>query len=240
MTTHMATTSSSGSAHASRSRDSGGWLGRGLAAAGHGLVFCGLMIVETLTMTAVLLVTALAAVGVGLPLIPATAGVVRRLTNVTRRLSGRWCGAEIPAPAAAAAPAAGRPGDGPGPWWRAASRTLGDTATWRDLLWLTVDPLAGWFLALVPAALLAWGVFGLVMPAVWQPISDAHGNNWYAFIHVDGAAPAWASVPLGAATVVLAVAAGPWLLARYGRYARAVLAPGAGQRRSGPPTRDGR
>jgi signal transduction histidine kinase len=100
-----------------------------------------------------------------------------------------------------------------------------DRATWRDLLWLILDPLVGWFMTLAPAALILWGLFGVVMPAVWKPIVDAHGNNWYAMIHVDGPQAAWLSVPLGVAGIALGLWAAPWLLARYGRFAHSLLAP---------------
>jgi hypothetical protein len=33
---------------------------------------------------------------------------------------------------------------------------------------ITVDTLVGWLLTLTPAGLLAWGLFGLIMPAVWH------------------------------------------------------------------------
>ena len=61
---------------------------------------------------------------------------------------------------------------------------MADLDTWRSLLHSTVDILAGWLLTLAPASLIAWGLFGVIMPAVWHPIVTAHGSNWYAFIHV--------------------------------------------------------
>jgi hypothetical protein len=50
--------------------------------------------------------------------------------------------------------------------WRHVS-LMADPGTWRSLLWSTIDILAGcWLLTLAPAALIAWGLFGVVMPAV--------------------------------------------------------------------------
>ncbi len=43
---------------------------------------------------------------------------------------------------------------------------LADQATWRDLLWTTVDICVGWVLTRTPAGLIAWGLSGVVMPAV--------------------------------------------------------------------------
>jgi hypothetical protein len=47
------------------------------------------------------------------------------------------------------------------------------------------------------------------MPAVWKPIADAGGSNWYAMIHVTGLVTAWLSVPLGAVFVLLGAADRP-------------------------------
>jgi hypothetical protein len=41
------------------------------------------------------------------------------------------------------------------------------------------------------------------MPAVWHPIVTAHGNNWYAFIHVTTASTAWLSAALGTTFIAL-------------------------------------
>ena len=80
-------------------------------------------------------------------------------------------------------------------------------------------------LTLTPAGLIAWGLFGVVMPAVWHPIVAAGGNNWYAFIHVTSPLTAWLSVPLGLAFGMLGLWAGPWLLRGYGALAHSMLAP---------------
>ena len=92
-------------------------------------------------------------------------------------------------------------------------------------MWITVDTLVGWLLILTPAGLIAWGLFGIVMPAVWHPIVAAHGNNWYAFIHVTTASTAWLSAALGIAFIALGLLTAPWLLRRYGALAQSLLAP---------------
>ena len=147
---------------------------------------------------------------------------IRRLETRVRRLSGDWCGAAIgdpylPEPA-------GRDGRPPS-FWARLSVLIADPATWRDLVWITVDALVGWLLPLAPAGLLAWGVFGLIMPAVWHPIVAAGGNNWYAFIHVTSASTAWLSVALGIAFIALGLLTAPWFLRRYGALAQSLLAP---------------
>jgi len=97
-------------------------------------------------------------------------------------------------------------------FWVRFGLLMADPNTWRSLVWSTVDILAGWLLTLTPAGLIAWGLFGVVMPAVWHPIVAAHGNNWYAFIHVTTASTAWLSAALGIAFIALGLLTAPWLL----------------------------
>jgi putative sensor protein len=91
-----------------------------------------------------------------------------------------WCGVPIAVPYLP--PPAGE-GSHTG-LWRRYAWLLGDRATWRDLLWMVADCAVGWVLTLAPATLLAWGLFGVIMPAVWHPIVAGGGSSWYAFIHV--------------------------------------------------------
>ena len=101
------------------------------------------------------LALALPALVVSLLLISGLLLVIRRLASLTRRLVGQWCGMPI------ADPYLPRPGaDGGNTGVR---RRLGwlltDQATWRDLLWVTVNGCVGWLLAIGPAALLALGAY---------------------------------------------------------------------------------
>ena len=124
--------------------------------------------------------------------------VVRRLASLTRRLVGQWCGVPIAEPYL------------PRPWADGGKvglrRWLGwlltDRATWRDLLWVTVNACGGWILAIVPAAVLALGLVGLIAP--------------------------YASLEGPLQTIVAAVLGlwgAPWLLRGYGVFARSMLAP---------------
>jgi hypothetical protein len=63
------------------------------------------------------------------------------------------------------------------------------------------------------------------MPAVWHPIVTAHGNNWYAFIHVTTANTAWLSAALGIAFIAFGLLTAPWLLRRYAALARSFQIP---------------
>jgi signal transduction histidine kinase len=195
--------------------------GRGLIASARGIALTGLILAEFGMLCALAIAVTFAVVGVGLLFIPGLVMASRALANTTRRLAGEWCGVRIAVPYR---PAPTGAGSNPG-LWRRYGWLLNDPATWRDLLWMTVDCLGGWVLTLTPAALLAMGLFGVVMPAVWHPIVAAGGNNWYAFIHVTGTGQAWASVPLGVAFMLAGLWVAPALLSGYGGFARWLLAP---------------
>ena len=102
-----------------------------------------------------------------------------------------------PVPAAALGRAAGRPGPRRRYVW-----LLTDQATWRDLLWVTVDGCMGWLLALLPAGLLVLGVLAVIAP--------------YTSLQVRVLAIAGGALGFWAA---------PWLLRGYGLLARSLLAP---------------
>jgi len=200
----------------------GNWATRGTVAAGRGIALVGLTLVGLGLWLAFATAVTLAPVGIGVPAIPVTVRAIRRLETRVRRLSGDWCGVAIGDPYRREP--ARRDGQAPS-FWARFGFLMGDPATWRDLVWITVDTLVGWLLALAPAGLIAWGLFGVIMPAVWHPIVAAHGNNWYAFIHVTTASTAWLSVALGIAFIALGLLTAPWLLRRYGVLAQSLLAP---------------
>jgi signal transduction histidine kinase len=205
-------------------RQRGSWAGRGLLDSIHGVAFVGLALAEAGLILALILELSDAALIFPLLLIPPTLLAVRRLANVVRRLSGEWCGMPIPVPYRAYQepdPLAGA--------WRRFGRTGGqmvtEAATWRDLLWMTLDPLLIWLLPFIPITIVAWGLFGVLMPAYWSPIVHAGGNNWYAFIHVTNWLTALLSVPLGAAFIALGLWLAPMCLRCYGQCAHWLLAP---------------
>jgi len=208
-----------------RAREHANWATRGIVAAGRGLVLFGLTLTGLVLWVAFAAAVTLAPLGAGLPAIPVVAAAIGRLETRVRRRLGDWCDAPVadlyrPGPA-------GRDGRRAGLRARL-SAVIADPGTWRDLIWITVDSLVGWVLTLAPAGLLAWGVFGLVMPAIWRPIVNAHGSNWYAFIHVTTVSTAWLSVALGVVFVALGLLTAPWLLRRYGALAQSLLSPSRG------------
>ncbi len=123
---------------------------------------------------------------------------MRSLARLTRRVISQWTKVPI------ADPYLPRPwatGGSKGPRRRLAW-LLTDPATWRDLLWVTVNGLVGWILALLPAGLLLLGLLGIVAP---------YASVFQRFLAIGAAAVGtWMS---------------PNLLRGYGYFARSMLAP---------------
>jgi signal transduction histidine kinase len=123
---------------------------------------------------------------------------MRQLARLTRRVIGQWCEVPITEPYL------------PRPWadgGKAGLRRrfgwpLHDQATWRDLLWTTVNGCVGWLLAVLPAGLLVLGFVGLFAPYTGLDLRV-----------------------LTVAGAVLGLWAAPYLLHGYGLFARSMLAP---------------
>src|SRR5215471_8576727 len=76
----------------------GSWAGRGLLDSVRGLAFVGVALAEAGLILALILELSDAALIFPLLFIPPTLLAVRRLANVTRRLSGEWCAVAISKP----------------------------------------------------------------------------------------------------------------------------------------------
>jgi signal transduction histidine kinase len=222
--------------HPARSRPRLG-LGSSLAAAYYGLGFAGLMLAEAGLLlvpvgSVVLGVLAIATVPVGpgdgrqrmlVTLIvlavvfaigrffmPPMLLAVRRMTGLNRRLAGEWCGVPI---AESYRPP---PADPATLLYIARLRwLLRDPATWRDLLWVAVNALVGWILAVASAALIVVGGVVFLVPVLSRAVPPpAFPGNTKPVL-----------VILGCAMLATGVAAAPWLLRGYGLLAARVLAP---------------
>jgi signal transduction histidine kinase len=175
----------------------------------------------------VLLVLAIDAIaftslGIGLLLTPVVIAAVRGHANLRRRLAGEWFGVRIATPYRPAPEfVPGLPG-----LLRRYQWIVTDPATWRDMLWMVVDATAGFFLAIVPAALFAYFPYGLVLAlGVWRPIYEATGGDWYTFIHVTSATTAWYAAGLGVIYLLIGLRFGPTILMWHARLTRVFLAP---------------
>ncbi len=211
----------------------------GVLAASRGLAFAGLMLVGLGLMLVLLASLGLTALGAGTLIVgdghhgsqrftlallvlaaglgigrffgPATLVAMRRLTDLTRRLAGEWCGVPI---AELHRPSAG-PGDEKLSFTERLKWLLTDVTTWRDLLWVTVNVLLGWILAAVSAVLIVVGLVIFIAPVLIHAIPPpAFPGNTRPTLLV-----------LGAAMTALGVLAAPWLLRGYGLLASSMLAP---------------
>ncbi|MFF5205175.1 sensor histidine kinase [Streptosporangium sp. NPDC000396] len=175
----------------------------------------GLLALADVVLAAIALIAAVM-MGVGLILLfPPLIKLIRRRTMLARKLTGRWLGTEV-APSYLPPPPPPRPQpDGwyryqrqlyKTPWWPAWNDRMRwlftDPATWRDGLWLCLNPvIAGTFL------LLPFVVIGGCLAAPWYPSPVA--------------------TPAGFVAALAAVAATPWLLRAYGWWNHLLLSPTA-------------
>ncbi|MGW3432745.1 sensor histidine kinase [Streptomyces melanosporofaciens] len=177
------------------------------------------IILSVLTIVSIVFIT----LGLGVLTTPPLIKAVRAHANRRRLLAATWSGVTIRAPYR------------PLPTDRRAGITgqvelctflLKDPATWRDLLWLQVDMTAGYAISLLAFALVPYGIEGFVLAAgVWQPIVDAGGTYWYAFLPIDSQGTALLAVPLGIGFMALGATVSPLLLRGHFLLARAFLDP---------------
>ena len=92
---------------------------------------------------------------------------------------------------------------------------LQDRATWRDLLWVTVNLFVGWVVAVASAMLVVLGAVLFIAPVLTRMIPPpAFPGNTKPTL-----------VVLGVAIMAVGVLAAPWLLRGYGLLASSMLAP---------------
>jgi signal transduction histidine kinase len=212
-------------------------LGSSLTAAYYGLGFAGLMLAEVglvlvlagwvllagLTIASVpvgpgdgqkrelfVLLFLVAGLAIARFLAPPVLLALRRLAGLTRRLAGEWCGVPIaesyePPPADLARL----------PYTARLRWLLSDVTTWRDLLWVAVNALVGWILAVASAALIVVGGVVFLVPVISRAVPPpAFPGNTKPVLAI-----------LGCAMLATGVAAAPWLLRGYGLLAATILAP---------------
>ncbi|WP_079166926.1 sensor histidine kinase [Streptomyces oceani] len=190
-------------------------------AMGRTLALLALAPVEVLLFGLLVTAISLLSIGLGVFLVPAVVIAVRGLLNIQRRCARNWSGVEIGDPYLPA-----RETDTGGKGWL--QRTMGllsDPATWRDLLWMLVNPVVGVVLLVLPLSVFAYGLFGVSMPFLWEPIVDAGGNDWYVLVHVTNSGTALTAAVLGAPFMLLGYLMGPALLRVHARFAHGLLGP---------------
>jgi|GEM_PF-279130 signal transduction histidine kinase len=177
------------------------------------------------------------ALGAGVLLAPLIEAV-RHLPELRRRLAGRWSGVEVPTPYLPRPKLPRRRPDGHyrvGDHLYRTERWAGrhlrlrwlirDGATWRDLLWLPLDPVVGGLVLAAPPAALGYGLFGLVVPRLAALLLGADpgrtAGGWYGAV---AGSPA-AAIPVGLALAVLGVLTASPALRANGRWVRLLLGP---------------
>jgi signal transduction histidine kinase len=144
--------------------------------------------------------------------VPAALLGTRRLAMLTRRLVARWCGVVIgeayqPAPEGSRRSRLdGRPRLG---YLGRMRWLLTDVATWRDLLWVPVNAVAGAVLVGLPLGLVAASV-----PFLYADFSGNASGNALITLPV-----------VGVLLPVLGVVAAPLMLGGYGGLAKGFFAP---------------
>ncbi|MCT2590087.1 sensor histidine kinase [Streptomyces sp. N2-109] len=197
---------------------------RSLLAAAQGLALALLSIGVSLALFILSVVSiALIVTGVGVFTTPVVLSWVRMHANQRRLLASQWSGVAIPPPYRPL-PRDMRPGV-----TGVVERLiflLKDPATWRDILWLLVDAVAGFVTALFPPAMIAYGVEGLLMMlGLWRVMGDGY---WYGFIRVEGFVSGVQCALLGAALLATAMWVNPYLVKAHFLIARSLIAPTRG------------
>ncbi|MFV8128077.1 sensor histidine kinase [Streptomyces syringium] len=161
--------------------------------------------------------------GIGVLTTPVVLGAVRAFADLRRVQAAEWAGVRIPTPYRRPLPA--RRGGVAGQV-ELCSALLKDKATWRDLQWLLVDMTLGAVLALLPAAMLLYAPWGVVVASgVWKPLVRTDGTFWFLFVPVTGQDTAYLAAATGLTLGVVGLFTGPALLRAHFLLAEPLLRP---------------
>ena len=184
-----------------------------------GIALTGLAIWEALLALWAAFCTLLVVLGVGVYLLPSALDGTRNEAELQRQLAGRWSGVPV---ASHYLRDEQRITSFAGALRLARSR-LSDGATWRDLLWLVVNPLVGPFMAFLPALAIIHGIWGVVLLALWEPVVRSWDNSWYLFVPLRNQGTAILSAGLGVLEIVLGFLIAGAMLRLHGRWVHFVL-----------------
>jgi signal transduction histidine kinase len=194
------------------------WALRGIraAAAGPRLILLSVlnMLLFVLAVVALVLVVV---PGLGLVAFPAVVALVRRRTDLERRLAA-GAGVEIARPYRPQPPRPGFAG------WRRFRWTVTDSATWLDLAWLIPGAVTGLVLGLLALVVPLYGLQGVTLLPLWLYL----GTDWYGygvFWPMEDLGEAWLSGPQGWIILLVGLGAAPWLHWLHARFAKFFLAP---------------
>ncbi|GAA0462097.1 sensor domain-containing protein [Streptomyces sp. NPDC046215] len=180
------------------------------------------ILVSTLLFTLTLVSLCLTLLGIGLFTTPVLLSAVRAHANRHRAQAMAWSGVRIPAPYQRLPARRG----GIAGQVELCTTLLKDPATWRDIQWLLVNLSVGAVVALLPATLLIYAVWGPVLAlGVWKPIVAADGTQWFAFVPITGQFTANLAAATGIGFGVLGLFVNPTLLRWHFALSEPLLRP---------------
>lgn len=191
-----------------------------LLSVGRGVVLFALAVRDALVVLWLSATLCLVAALVGIPLVHPALRLVRADAEQHRRLAATFSGIRVPARYRARA----RQDRGLVAAWRRLVETVTDPMTHRDLLWHLVNPFVGGAIGLLPLALLAHGVWGIVLPFLWGRVTSVFENSWYLFLPLTSQGLALGAAALGVVEIVLALRLARPLVDLHARWVRTALA----------------
>ncbi|MFI0449806.1 sensor histidine kinase [Actinomadura sp. 6N118] len=156
-------------------------------------------------------------IGVGIFLLPPVVLALRALANQQRAWSADWSGVAIPVPYRPEPSRSANP-------FRRLKWLLTDPATWRDVLWTLVNVPVGLLLGLLPAALVVYGVEG-VLVAPWVAMIAEYGWGPFWPLEKWGLFGIAGSIVGGVALTAAGLQLGPRIIRAHALFNRSLLSP---------------
>lgn len=166
------------------------------------------------------------AFGAGIPLVAISVWLTRRLADTHRLIfAGPVFGVRIPRPYRPAPAGAG--------WARRLAAPLADPATWRDLGWLLLNSTLGFSIYVLVISLAAGALWYAAMPLLWWILEQSVGENLARLVlrtnfglwSIDSQTRAFAGIPIGVLTLLLAITVTRPLMRGYAHVSGALLRP---------------
>ncbi|WP_433228188.1 histidine kinase [Actinomadura formosensis] len=164
---------------------------------------------------------------VGVLLFPSATILLRDRLDAYRDRIGRWTDITVQRPyLPEPAPEPGLNG-----FFKRFIALVCDPATWRDYLWVVVDPVVAIFTAALPGLLILNGLWGYVLAAfAGDLIGHYGGSDWYAYIPITegygrDTGRVVSTLVVATLSIVAGYAIGPKMMTVYGHWGRMLLGP---------------